>query len=203
MKLLLIDNYDSFLYNLKYEFEQLGSSVTVCRNDINYDKLCDLIAEHDAIVLSPGPSTPKNAGHCLRVIKDFYQQKPMLGICLGHQAMVEAFGGIVSHARKVMHGKTSNITLEGSPMFINLDKQLRVARYHSLIAVQMPEQLTVTARTELSEIMAIEHPQYPIYGLQFHPESLMTTVGNRMLQNFCSIVEKQNASKEAGHVAVA
>lgn len=201
MKVLLIDNYDSFIYNLCYELNSLGLEVTVCRNDIEYNQLKSMVNKHDAIIVSPGPSDPKSAGHCIQLIKDFYQSKPILGICLGHQAIAEALGGIVGRAKQIIHGKNSKVILHTSALFNGLDNQLSVARYHSLIVRQLPRGFNIIAKSDANEIMAIEHLKYPVYGLQFHPESLMTFKGNQIINNFKDIMSSTISCQEAKYVA--
>lgn len=201
MKFLLVDNYDSFIYNLKYELEALGIEVKVCRNDIDYEEISNLANEHDAIVLSPGPSEPKQAGYCLKLIKDFYRKKPMLGICLGHQAIAEAFQSEVVHAKKVIHGKSDTVLVKESPLFSGISNTTKVARYHSLIVSDLSEQLTPIAQTKTDEIMALVHKEYPVYGVQFHPESLMTPKGSLVIENFRNIVSRVLANKEVSYVA--
>ncbi|NVJ68418.1 MAG: aminodeoxychorismate/anthranilate synthase component II [Gammaproteobacteria bacterium] len=201
MKFLIIDNYDSFIYNLKYELNALGIETTICRNDIAFTKLEELAQQHDAIVLSPGPSNPTNAGHCIELVKSFYFQKPILGICLGHQVIAEAFGGKVTKAQQVVHGKHSIINIGSSDLFANLGASTKVARYHSLIAQELPQNLAVIASSTSDEVMAIEHKEFPVFGLQFHPESIMTLKGKQMIQNFKAIVMKNLVAKESRHVA--
>ena len=189
MKILLIDNYDSFLYNLKYELEAIGSQVNVFRNDVQYELLIKEIEHHDAIVLSPGPGKPSEAGFCQRIVLDFYEKKPILGICLGHQVIVESFGGLVSKAKDVMHGKVSDITFVDTLLFKGLTKKLSIARYHSLAASFLPDALHVDAKTDDGEIMAVSHHHFPVFGLQFHPESIMSKSGSKILENFIKICE--------------
>lgn len=189
MKVLLIDNYDSFIYNLSYELEALGAEVTVCRNDIDYLDLINMVKESDVLVLSPGPGFPKDAGHTIRLIKEFHTCKPILGICLGHQAIVEAFGGVVSHAKIIVHGKTSSVENCGNGIFSGLSKSLSVARYHSLAAIELPESLKLIARTNDKEVMSVAHNHFPTYGIQFHPESIMSTSGTKIIGNFLSLAD--------------
>ena len=182
---LLIDNYDSFSYNLYQLVGALGPPVRVIRNDEM--TLEEIRALHpDRIILSPGPGRPEDAGITMAAVQ-LGQEVPLLGVCLGHQAICAAFGGTVTYARQLMHGKQSRVTFDRScPLFRGLPEQGLVARYHSLAvaADTLPPELKATARTEDGEIMAVQHRQYPIYGVQFHPESIMTPEGKTMLKNF-------------------
>ncbi|MCU0598712.1 MAG: aminodeoxychorismate/anthranilate synthase component II [Desulfobacterales bacterium] len=183
--LVMIDNYDSFTYNLVQYLRQMGEEVVVYRNDAF--KLKDL--ENDrikGIVISPGPGSPDSAGLSIPVIQMFSGKKPILGICLGHQAIAEAFGGKVISAKKIMHGKTSMITADGRSIFKGITKPFPAMRYHSLAVSRehLPDCLYVTAQTDDGEIMGIRHRDHPTEGIQFHPESIMTPVGKRLLRNF-------------------
>ena len=182
---LLIDNYDSFSYNLYQLVGALGPPVRVIRNDEM--TIEEIRALHpDRIILSPGPGRPENAGITMAAVQ-LGQEVPLLGVCLGHQAICAAFGGTVTYARQLMHGKQSRVTFDRAcPLFRGLPEQGLVARYHSLAvaADTLPPELKATARTEDGEIMAVQHRQYPIYGVQFHPESIMTPEGKTMLKNF-------------------
>lgn len=182
---LLIDNYDSFSYNLYQLVGALGPPVRVIRNDEM--TIEEIRALHpDRIILSPGPGRPEDAGITMAAVQ-LGQEVPLLGVCLGHQAICAAFGGTVTYARQLMHGKQSQVTFDRScPLFRGLPEQGLVARYHSLAvaADTLPPELKATARTEDGEIMAVQHRQYPIYGVQFHPESIMTPEGKKMLKNF-------------------
>ena len=182
---LLIDNYDSFSYNLYQLVGALGPPVRVIRNDEM--TIEEIRALHpDRIILSPGPGRPEDAGITMAAVQ-LGQEVPLLGVCLGHQAICAAFGGTVTYARQLMHGKQSRVTFDRScPLFRGLPEQGLVARYHSLAvaADTLPPELTATAGTEDGEIMAVQHRQYPIYGVQFHPESIMTPEGKTMLKNF-------------------
>lgn len=182
---LLIDNYDSFSYNLYQLVGALGPPVRVIRNDEM--TIEEIRALHpDRIILSPGPGRPEDAGITMAAVQ-LGQEVPLLGVCLGHQAICAAFGGTVTYARQLMHGKQSQVTFDRScPLFRGLPEQGLVARYHSLAvaADTLPPELKATARTEDGEIMAVQHRQYPIYGVQFHPESIMTPEGKAMLKNF-------------------
>lgn len=183
--ILLIDNYDSFTYNLYQYMGIFTSDIKVVRNDkITVEEIEKM--NPDKIVLSPGPKAPKDAGICLDVVKYFAGKKPILGICLGHQTIGEAFGATVSYAKKVFHGKQSSIEHDGTGIFEGINSPIKVARYHSLAIIEetMPDCLEVTAKTEDGEIMAIKHKEYPVVGLQFHPESIYTEHGKKIIENF-------------------
>lgn len=188
--LLMIDNYDSFTYNLVQYFGELGQDVHVYRNDqITLDQIDDLAPEH--IVISPGPCTPNEAGVSLGVIERFKGRIPILGVCLGHQSIGQVFGGRVVHASKIMHGKTSEIYHTGKDVFKGLDNPFTATRYHSLVIEKatVPDCLEITAWTrtpegEMDEIMGVRHKDYLISGVQFHPESILTSYGHELLNNF-------------------
>lgn len=184
--ILLIDNYDSFSYNVYQLTASINPEVKVIRNDeMTVEEIEKLAPTH--IILSPGPGKPSDAGICEEVIRHFAGKLPILGICLGHQAICEVFGATVTYAKQLMHGKQSMAVLDnGSALFRGMDKEITVARYHSLAAKAstMPACLTVTARTADGEVMAVEHTEYPIYGVQFHPESVLTPEGYRIMENF-------------------
>lgn len=190
--ILLIDNYDSFSYNLYQLVGSIHPDIRVIRNDaMTCEEIRALAPE--AIILSPGPGKPEDAGICMDVVKTLGRTTPILGVCLGHQAICAAFGATVSYAKTLMHGKQSDTWLDPDcKLFANCPQRAPVARYHSLAAVEstMPEELAVTAKTEDGEIMAVKHRHYPIYGVQFHPESVMTPDGKQMLQNFLSCAKE-------------
>ncbi len=183
--ILVIDNYDSFTYNIVQEMGELGAELCVVRNDqITVDGVRDMNPSH--IVISPGPGFPKDAGVSMDVIRELGQSTPLLGVCLGHQCIGEVYGGVVSHAPQLMHGKTSMIHHQGDPLFAGLPDPFVATRYHSLIVQEetLPDALEVTAWAESGEIMGLRHKSYPVVGVQFHPESILTQNGIRMLQNF-------------------
>ena len=187
--ILIIDNYDSFTFNLVQYFRMLGTTVRVERNDtISLREIEVLVPE--AIVISPGPGHPSESGITLEVIRTFAERIPILGVCLGHQAIVHAFGGEVVRASKIMHGKTSRIRCDGRGLFHGVDGSFEAMRYHSLVARRnsLPGELIVTAETEDDhEIMGVRHEKLRIEGIQFHPESIMTIIGKRLLRNFLEI----------------
>jgi anthranilate synthase component II len=188
--LLIIDNYDSFTWNLVQYFGELGSEPMVRRNDaVTVEEIGEL--RPDAIVLSPGPRTPVEAGVTVPVIRRWGAEIPMLGVCLGHQAIGEAYGARIVRAARVMHGKTSRIVHEGTALFEGLPSPLEVMRYHSLVVEpdSMPAELEVVARDseDPSEIHAVRHREHPVWGVQFHPESVMTQHGRRILENFLEL----------------
>lgn len=187
--ILLIDNYDSFSYNLYQLIGEIDPDIKVIRND---EKAIEQIRQMkpDRIILSPGPGRPEDAGVIMEAAKELGKEIPTLGVCLGHQAICAAFGATVTYAKQLMHGKQSMVTFdEACPLFAGCPKTAPVARYHSLAADAdtMPEELKITALTTDGEIMAVQHREYPIYGVQFHPESIMTPDGKQMLKNFISL----------------
>ncbi len=186
--LLMIDNYDSFTYNLVQYFLELGQEVRVLRND--QVTLADIATlSPDYLVISPGPGTPSQAGISIAAIQNFAGRIPILGICLGHQSIVEAFGGQVVRAGRLMHGKTSAIHHVGSTLFKGLQEPFTATRYHSLIAerASFPDCLDITAWTDNDEIMGLEHRDLPVYGVQFHPESILSTEGKHLLANYLKV----------------
>jgi anthranilate synthase/aminodeoxychorismate synthase-like glutamine amidotransferase len=183
--ILMIDNFDSFTYNLVQYLRQLGAEVQVARNNaLTVDAVAQLAPE--AIVVSPGPGQPQSAGISMDTIRTFSGRIPILGICLGHQAIAAAFGSKIIAARRLMHGKTSTVTADGQAVYRGISKPFKAMRYHSLAVerASLPDCLTVTAESEDGEIMGIRHRTHMTEGLQFHPESIMTTVGKRLLRNF-------------------
>ena len=189
MKLLMIDNYDSFTYNIVQYFGELGADVTVVRNDeITLEEVIALVAEQgmERVVISPGPSSPKEAGISVAAIQHFAGKLPVLGVCLGHQSIGAAFGGDIIRAGQQMHGKTSVITTDQQGVFAGLPKQFTVNRYHSLVIDQntLPDCLEITATSEDGEIQGVRHKTLAVEGVQFHPESILTEHGHAMLKNF-------------------
>jgi anthranilate synthase/aminodeoxychorismate synthase-like glutamine amidotransferase len=185
MMLLVIDNYDSFTYNLVQYLGEMGQDVRVVRNDeLPAAEIAALAPSH--IVISPGPCTPNEAGISLEVIRTYAGKIPILGVCLGHQAIGQAFGGKVVRAARVMHGKTSQISHDGKGLFTGLPNPFQATRYHSLLIERatVPDVLDVTAETAEKEIMAVRHKTLPVEGVQFHPESFLTTSGKDLLRNF-------------------
>lgn len=185
MSVLVIDNYDSFVHNLARYCRVLGATTQVVRNDqITVAQVQALNPSH--IILSPGPCTPSEAGICVELVRQLAGKVPILGVCLGHQAIAQAFGGEVVRASFPMHGKASHITHDATGVFANLPSPLKIGRYHSLVVpeVGLPDTLHVSARTSSGTIMALAHKVYPIYGVQFHPESVLTEHGFEMMQNF-------------------
>lgn len=184
--IVLIDNYDSFTYNLYQLLGQFDPDITAIRNDEK--SVAEIEAMHpDQIIISPGPGRPADAGICEEAIAYFAGKVPILGVCLGHQAICEVYGGTITYAKELMHGKQSVVTIDQQePLFAGLPQHIDVGRYHSLALdpKTLPEELSVLAKTDDGEIMAVRHKTYPVYGLQFHPESILTPQGPIMVQNF-------------------
>jgi anthranilate synthase component 2 len=193
--IVLIDNYDSFTFNLVHYFGELGEEVRVHRND-KIASAAVLAAEPDAIVLSPGPCTPKEAGICLDLIKAAGGNIPILGVCLGHQAIGEAFGGKVVRAPRPVHGKLSEIRHDGSGIFRGINSSFKATRYHSLVVEResLPPDLAATADTDDGLIMGLAHKRFPVHGVQFHPESIASEHGHLLLRNFLEIAAQWNAA---------
>ncbi len=181
----MIDNYDSFTYNLVQYFQMLGAEVEVKRNDEITPEEVESLAPA-GIVISPGPCTPSEAGISVEVIKRYYKKIPILGVCLGHQAIGTAFGGRIVRAKKLMHGKISRIEHTGEGILKDIPNPFRAVRYHSLVVERnsLPKDLRITAFSEEGEIMALQHKKYPVYGIQFHPESVLSEFGMEILANF-------------------
>jgi anthranilate synthase component 2 len=191
MNILVVDNYDSFTYNLVQYLGELGADVTVWRNDqFSLEDVKTL--KPDGIVVSPGPCTPLEAGHSVEVIKHFGPQIPTLGVCLGHQSIGQAFGARVVRARNLMHGKTSSIMHDGSGVFAGLPNDFTATRYHSLVIEDLPDVLEVNAWVDEAHgrtVMGVRHRDYPVHGVQFHPESALTEHGHTMLENFLKFAQ--------------
>ncbi|MBZ0299058.1 MAG: aminodeoxychorismate/anthranilate synthase component II [Anaerolineae bacterium] len=188
--ILVIDNYDSFTYNLVQQLGEMGAQIEVFRNDqITLDQIRRL--NPDQILISPGPGTPDDGGISLDVIRALGPTTPVLGVCLGHQCIGQAYGGIVTRAGRLMHGKTSMIYHRDDRLFTGVPSPFEATRYHSLIVEEdsLPDVLTVTAFTEQGEIMGLRHKQHPVYGVQFHPESILTAYGPRILKNFLEMAQ--------------
>lgn len=191
--ILLIDNYDSFSYNLYQYVGIINPDIRVIKNDeLSLPEIIDLQPDH--IIVTPGPGRPADAGICEEVIDTFKDKTPILGVCLGHQAICEVFGGTVTYASTLMHGKSSNVHIaNGSPIFRGLPPIIAAGRYHSLSAERstLPDDLLIIAEDDEGEVMAVKHRSYDVYGVQFHPESILTDSGHRMIENFLKIGNEQ------------
>ena len=200
-RILVVDNYDSFVYTLDGYLQQLGAETEVVRNDDIADAdVASRIAEYDAMLLSPGPGTPASAGISITAVRAALDAgSPLLGVCLGHQAIAEALGATVTHAEELMHGKTSLIQHDGSGFYAGVPDPFRATRYHSLAVVDgtVPDELEVTSRTQGGVIMGLRHREAPVYGVQFHPESVMTEGGYRMLGNWLATTGLTDAAERA------
>lgn len=194
--IVMIDNYDSFTYNLVQVMAGQGSDLRVHRNDAV--SVEDVIRERpDGIVVSPGPCTPREAGISVELIRRLTGKIPILGVCLGHQSIGVAFGATVSNAARIMHGKTSLVTFKESPLYAGIRNPFPAGRYHSLAIIRstLPSELIVDAESDDGEIMGVHHREHPTYGVQFHPESVLTPSGKRLLRNFMTLVEQHAAAK--------
>jgi len=200
-RVLVVDNYDSFVYTLNGYLLQLGAQTTVVRNDsFSADDAASVIAEYDAVLLSPGPGTPAAAGVSIPIVKAALESaQPLFGVCLGHQAIAEAMGATVTHADELMHGKTSLIEHDDSGFYQGVPQPFRATRYHSLAIVDgtTPSDLVVTSRTEGGVIMGVRHAALPIFGVQFHPESVLTEGGYRMVGNWLAVAGLPEAAETA------
>ncbi|MCY0905900.1 aminodeoxychorismate/anthranilate synthase component II [Arthrobacter sp. H14-L1] len=200
-RILVVDNYDSFVYTLVGYLQQLGAETTVVRNDdVTLAEAIELTGPRDGVLISPGPGTPAEAGICIELIKWCGREsKPMLGVCLGHQALAEAYGGTVTHAPELMHGKTSPVQHGGLNVFAGLPNPFTATRYHSLAAVResIPAELEITAETATGVVMGLAHRRAPLYGVQFHPESVLTEGGYLMLGNWLESLGLTGAAARA------
>lgn len=198
---LVVDNYDSFVYTLNGYLLQLGAETTVVRNDaFTAEEAADYISDFDAVLLSPGPGTPADAGVSIPVVRAALASgTPLLGVCLGHQAIAEALGGVVTHAEELMHGKTSQIEHDNSALYAGVPQPFTATRYHSLAIVDstVPDSLTVTSKTAGGVIMGVQHVSAPIYGVQFHPESVLTEGGYLMIGNWLAVAGLPEAAETA------
>ncbi len=181
--ILIIDNYDSFTYNLYQQVESLGEKTKVFKHDeIKISEIEKL--KPKKIIISPGPGRPEDSGISMKVVQKFYTQIPILGVCLGHQCIGQLFGSKIIHAKNILHGKTSNIYHTGNELFERVQNPFTAARYHSLIVDKIPKNFTLTAWTDKNEIMTMQHNKYPLYCVQFHPESFLTKEGSKIMKNF-------------------
>ena len=199
--ILVVDNYDSFVYTLNGYLHQLGATTDVIRNDdVAVSDVPALVAKYDGILVSPGPGTPAEAGISIQIVKEAVEASvPLLGVCLGHQAIAEAFGATVAHAEELMHGKTSQVVHDDSTLFVGVPDSFTATRYHSLAVVDdtVPDALVVTARTEGGVIMGLNHRSAPVFGVQFHPESVLTEGGYTMVANWLEVTGLVGAAEAA------
>ncbi|MEK6946274.1 MAG: aminodeoxychorismate/anthranilate synthase component II [Nanoarchaeota archaeon] len=195
MNILMIDNFDSFTFNLVDEFEKRNCKVFVYRNNISLNNFKSIVEEikPKLIVISPGPSTPKDAGISIDVIKNYSGKIPIFGVCLGHQAIVEAFGGIVGKAPEVFHGKPSKISHDKKSIYKNLSNPIQVGRYHSLCGLKIPNELEIASRTNNGIVMGVRHNKFFVEGVQFHPESILTPDGGIMIENLLEELKHRNS----------
>jgi para-aminobenzoate synthetase component 2 len=203
--ILVVDNYDSFVYTLNGYLHQLGATTDVIRNDdVTAGDVAALVAKYDGILVSPGPGTPAEAGISIQVVKEAVAQAvPLLGVCLGHQAIAEAFGATVAHAEELMHGKTSQVVHDDSTLFVGVPDSFTATRYHSLAVVDdtVPDSLVVTARTQGGVIMGLNHRSAPVFGVQFHPESVLTEGGYTMVANWLEVTGLAGAAEVAKNLS--
>jgi para-aminobenzoate synthetase component 2 len=201
VKILVLDNYDSFVYTLNGYLNQLGARTEVLRNDVVSEQdLPELLAKYDAVLISPGPGTPAQAGLSIPIVKlALVSKQPIFGVCLGHQAIAEAMGAVVTNAEELMHGKTSEVYHDDSLVYKNVPQPFTATRYHSLavVAQSVPEDLIVTSKTKGGVIMGLQHKSLPIYGVQFHPESVLTQGGYLMLGNWLESIGLAGAAEKA------
>jgi len=195
MNILFIDNFDSFTYNLVDEFEKRGCNVLVYRNNTDLNLIEKELKKFKPklIVISPGPGTPAKAGNCIAIIKRYSKKIPIFGVCLGHQALIEAFEGEVGRASEIVHGKSSQIKHDEQGIFYSLENPFQAGRYHSLVGVNIPYCFEVSARTtDLDLVMAIKHKELNLIGVQFHPESILTATGGKLIENLIGTVEQND-----------
>ena len=193
MKAIIIDNFDSFTHNLADEFEKRDCKVFVYRNNVgmeNFDKIVNEI-KPKLIVISPGPSAPKDAGISINVIKKYAGKIPLFGVCLGHQCIVEAFGGVVDRCKEVLHGKPSKVTHDKKTIYKHIENPLQAGRYHSLAGIKVPKEIEVSAKSDSDVVMGVRHKKYFVEGVQFHPESILTPSGGLIIENLLAMVKKQ------------
>ncbi|MCK5176863.1 MAG: aminodeoxychorismate/anthranilate synthase component II [Candidatus Aenigmarchaeota archaeon] len=192
MKILFIDNFDSFTYNLVDEFEKRNHDVIIYRNDISISNIDEVIKTQkpSLIVISPGPGTPKEAGISIELIKKYHAKIPIFGVCLGHQAIIEAFGGKIDRAEETLHGKTSLIYHDNKSIYEAIENPFNAGRYHSLSAQEIPDCLVVSSKTEKNIIMGVRHKKYLTQGVQFHPESILTPLGGKIIDNLINIIKR-------------
>lgn len=194
-RILFIDNFDSFVYNLVDEFEKRNCEVLVYRNNVDMKSIDSITKKFkpSLIVISPGPGTPADAGNSINIIQNYYKNIPIFGVCLGHQCIIEAFNGKVSKAPEIVHGKPSKIEHDNQGIFKNIENPFQAGRYHSLTGIDIPYCLEVSARTTDNNIvMAVKHKEYPVFGVQFHPESILTPVGGIIIENLIKMVSKKH-----------
>jgi para-aminobenzoate synthetase component II len=200
-KILVLDNYDSFVYTLNGYLQQLGAETEVLRNDaVSESELAELMTKYDGVLISPGPGTPADAGLSIPVVRQaLITNQPVFGVCLGHQAIAEAMGATVQSAEELMHGKTSEVQHDDSLIFQGVPQTFKATRYHSLAVLDgtVPDELTVTSRTKGGVIMGLQHKTKPIYGVQFHPESVLTEGGYQMLGNWLESIGLKGAAEKA------
>ncbi len=205
VRILVLDNYDSFVYTLNGYLQQLGAETEVIRNDsVTEAELPALLARFDAVLISPGPGTPADAGLSIPTVKLALESNyPVFGVCLGHQAIAEAMGATVASAPELMHGKISQVNHQNSPIFAGLPQGFKATRYHSLAVVRetVPQELLITGETESGVIMSMQHQSKPIFGVQFHPESVMTEGGYLMLANWLESLGLEGAREKAAHLS--
>ncbi len=193
MNILFIDNFDSFTYNLVDEFEKRGCKCLVYRNNVPMAKVNEVVKKFRSalIVISPGPGSPKEAGICIDLVKRYKGKLPIFGVCLGHQCIIEAFGGLVGRANNIVHGKPSSIKHDGKGVFSGMENPFQAGRYHSLAGKKIPDCLEVTASSEDEPVMAVRHKRYFIEGVQFHPESILTACGGQIIENLLEMYHKK------------